>query len=477
MKNIKIIILLLVVAIIYTSCDSTYEEVNTDPDNPTNMPANLFLSGILRNTGNQITSSFLAGEAGSEWSQHLSKTVYNDADYYIPRQNAIQSLWTVSYSSILKDADVMQRSALADGNSDLQGVALVIKAFTYQYLADSFGDIPMSEALSAENFTPKYDKCEDVYTNIIAMLTEADSLLNGSGSITTSQDLIYGGDWSKWKMFANSLKFRVIMRASGNSSYAVGTQLQDIVDAGNLFMSNSDQAVMTYLSAEPNANPYYEALVNGGRTGEWCLGEELVNKMLASSDPRLPVYAQEVEGNGSGNGYRGKPAGISNLTGTVWNSAYVSWIGEKYLEAEAPALFMTYSQLEFLMAEAAERGYISGGSAEAGTHYANGITASCDFNGVGVGSFNVSYSGGASGLQEIAEQEWVALYMQGLESWAEQRRTGFPVLPLAADAAVSTIPTRFNYPGTEQSLNANSYTNAVAVQGPDELTTLIWWQK
>jgi len=151
-------------------------------------------------------------------------------------------------------------------------------------------------------------------------------------------------------------------------------------------------------------------------------------------------------------------------------------IGEAYLEPDAPAYFMTYSQLNFLMAEAAERGYISGGSAMAATYYLEGIAASYEANGISSAGLSAPYSGGNAGLRQIAEQEWVALYMQGYEAWAEYRRTGYPDLPLAIDAEENRIPTRFNYPTNEQSLNNESYTAAVNDQGPDTLTNPTCWQ-
>ena len=256
---------------------------------------------------------------------------------------------------------------------------------------------------------------------------------------------------------------------SGNTS-----GLQALVNSGNLFTSNADEAKMAFLSAAPNANPYFEGLVDGGRVSEWCLGEELVMFMDGYGDPRLPAYAQEVGGNGSGNGYVRKPAGIQDIGSSFYgDSNNVSFIGEQYLEAEAPAYFMSYAQLNLLMAEAAENGYI-GTPADAAGYFAAGIAASCDANGVSVPT--IGYLGGSSGLQQIGEQSWVALYMQGLESWAEWRRTGIPALPIAIDAVEPAIPTRLNYPPSQQSLNGVNYSDAVSNQGTDGLVTPLWWQ-
>lgn len=478
MKRIIYILTLLVSqATLFTSCDGDFEEVNKNPNDPSVVPSSLLLAGTLRSTANEMQSTFLAGESASCWVQHLGKPVYNDSELYLPRTGSIQTLWNTLYSSVIKDASIMQTLAEEEGNSNMEGVSLVIQAFAYQVLTDAFGNIPMTEAGLADegNTTPIYDDSKAVYTQILAMLDQAMVALNGTGTIDASQDLVYGGDYMNWKRYAASLKFRVLMRASADASFNVAPQLQSLVNSGLLFSSNAQEAKMAFLSASPNANPYFEGLVDGGRDKEWCLGEELVNFMLDSNDPRLPVYAQEVGGNGSGNGYVGKPAGIRDIGSSFYgDSKNVSLIGLKYLEATEPCYFMSHAQLKLLMAEAAERNLITGNPA---TYYAEGILASFETNGVDQGSFALGYGGGATGLQQIAEQSWVALYMQGYEAFAEYRRTGFPVLPLAIDAEESEIPSRLTYPLDEQSLNNANYTTAVSAQGPDVLTTSLWWTK
>ena len=484
MKKIKYLFALVAIAqtLLITSCDSDFQEVNTNTNDPSTVSANLLLAGTLRSTANSVQSIFLAGEAGSCWVQHLGKPVYNTNEMYVPRQNSIEGLWNTMYASVIKDADIMQDLAMNEGNTALEGVALVVKTYAYSVLTDAFGNIPMSQALNADqgNITPVYDDSRtEVYPTMLAMLDEAIMKLDGAGTIDASQDLVYGGNAGLWKKFASSLKFRILMRSSGSDASPadnVGSQLDDLVLAGNLFTSNADEAKVTYLSAAPNANPYFTGLVDGGRSSEWCMGEELVNYMQNSGDPRLPVYAQEVGGDGSGNGYVGKPAGIADIGNSFYgDSNNVSLIGTKYLEAEQPAFFMTYAQLNLLMAEATERGILTVGDTAA-NYYAAGITASCDANGVAVGGFDTSYATGAAGLEQIARQSWVALFLQGYESWAEYRRTGFTTdLPLAIDAQESSIPSRLNYPLSQQSLNNANYTDAVSSQGADLLTSSLWW--
>jgi len=132
------------------------------------------------------------------------------------------------------------------------------------------------------------------------------------------------------------------------------------------------------------------------------------------------------------------------------------------------------------MAEAVVKGYITG---NANTYYVDAITASLDYNNIAPADYanflttKVLSSTKALALQQIGTQNWVALYSQGVESWTEWRRTGYPVLTPAAEADLTVIPSRYNYPTTESSINKTNYDAAVASQGADLLTTPIWWMK
>jgi len=474
MKTNKIIFFFSFISILFLgSCDKDFEETNANPNDPASVPSSLLLGNTLRTTANLLQSTFLAGESPLCWTQQLSKPQYNDGDLYKPRLGSIQGLWDSFYAVVIKDAQVMQALAVEENNQQMEGVALVVQAQAFQILTDSFGYIPFTEAGQEGNFTPVYDSPEVVYNGIIAMLTKASTLLEGTGSIDSSQDLLYSGENSLWVKYANSLKFRAIMRASSASGYSVGNQLKDLVATGKLFSSNADEAKLEFLGAAPNANPYYERLTLGGpaRTAEWCMGEKLVTMMngtdLGFFDNRLPFYANQA----SDGAYTGLPAGLSSNPGNIF-TAPLSGIGDKFLEAEQHAYFVSYAQLSLLMAEAAEKSYING---TADTHYVNGITASFDAVGASIGNYPLTYPGGAAGLKKIAEQSYIALYMQGNEAWAEVRRTGIPNLTPAVAGVINQIPSRYSYPTDEQSDNGENYKSAVSNQGADLLITPIWW--
>jgi hypothetical protein len=142
---------------------------------------------------------------------------------------------------------------------------------------------------------------------------------------------------------------------------------------------------------------------------------------------------------------------------------------------------MSYAEQELLIAEAAKRGLISGGDAEAAAHFNAGVQASMSSNGVATVDADTyltdhPYVAGTA-LTQIHTEKWIALFGQGIEAWTEWRRTGIPALTPAIEGAINEIPSRYSYPPTEQALNGTNYAAAVAVQGADLLTTKVWWNQ
>lgn len=460
------------------SCDKDFEEINTNPNDPTSVPSELLLGQITRNTVNTLYTAQYGGDMGECWSQHWGKVQYNDEAKYLPRDGNINNIWRNFYVTIAEDADKMYKLALTEGNDASAAAALVMKANAFLWLSDLYGAVPFSEALKAGEgiFTPAYDSQADVYTGCLAMLDEAmDKIATGNGQLSSIHDLVYQGDTSKWSKFAASLKFRAMMRNSKNGVDTV--VMQSLVDSNMLFSSTNEEAKVAYQSEDPNANPTFETIVQGSRT-EYRIGEAMVNHLDNTTglgtDSRLEVYAQL---NGDGD-YVGKPAGYSNLPNATYNVNTISAIGTKYLEATAPGYLLGYTELQFLLAEAAKKGYITGADAASETYYTTGIQSSFAENGASIGTYYsgaVAYNPG-SALEQIATQKWIATYGQGFESWTEWRRTGFPNLTPAVDGAIPTIPSRITYPSLEQSLNGTNWSAQNALMtGGDALTTDVDW--
>jgi hypothetical protein len=459
------------------SCDKDFEEVNSNPNDPTSIPSELLLGQIVRNTSNNLYSNFYGGDMGACWSQQWGKVQYNDEARYLPRETSIRNLWDALYINIAEDADKMYQLAIEEGNDASAGAALVMKANAFLWLSDLYGAVPFTEALKGSEgiFTPVYDSQANLYAGCYALLDEAMAKLStGNGQLNSSYDILYQGDASKWAKFAASLKFRALMRNSKNATTEDQAALQSLVDGGMLFASTSEEAKLIYESEEPNANPIYESIDRGGRT-EYRIGEVMIQHLDGTTglnaDSRLAVYA---EPNADGD-YVGKPAGYTNLPNATYNVNTISGIGAKYLDPTAPGYLLGYTELQFLLAEAAQRGFISG---SATTYYNAGITSSFAENGADIGSYiaGAVELNNSQALEQIATQKWIAIFGQGFEAWTEYRRTGFPVLQGAVEGVISEVPSRLTYPALEQSLNGANYSAQVATMtGGDKLTSSIDW--
>jgi len=467
MKTNKFYIFLFIGLLLLSSCDNGFEEMNQDPNNPTSVPAELMIPGIATSAMNNMYTTFVGGDMGVAWAQQISKVQYNDEERFYPRNSVIDAFWNNMYEDVISDAHQMYVLAEAEGNNDLMGVALILKAYGFSVVTDCFGMIPYSEALLAEegNTAPAYDSQEAVYTGIIELLTQANSLLGTGNGIGATSDVIYNGDVMKWKKFANSLKFRSLMRISAKTS--VGSDLQTLYNANSMFTSNDEEAKLVYQSAQPNANPIYESIVYGTR-GEWKACSTLVDLMEGKNDSRIGVFF----GLNEDGIIKGKPPGDANVPNDDYNYANVSPVGDFYLRAVAPGFFLSYPELELLIAEAAQKGLIS---ANAAAHYANGISASFAANNNTAGAAEYIIANPIS-TKNIQEEKYVALYWQGIEAWTEWRRTGFPDLQPVVDKNPGvTAAYRYFYNGDESSINAENYNAAVGVQGADVLDTPIWW--
>ena len=483
MKKIRLILSVFFAITLILGCTKDFEEINTDPNNSNVIPGDLLLGTTQRVYMNIMHGvlSGAGGDMGAVWAQLWTKVQYNDEERYVPRRGVIDGIWSNTYASVISEAKAMEELAIADGNTNLQAAAKIMQASCYQFLTDLYGPIPFTEAVTPGLLQPVYDDESTVYEGIIQMYSDAATLLqSGSGTIVAASDLFYGGDTSKWLKLANSLKFRALMRIS--STRSVGSELQALVNTNNLMSSNSDNAQVNYLPAEPDANPIYELISFGSRL-EYKINSALTDVMEALNDPRLEVYA---EPNASGD-IVGKPSGFGNQTPLPnedlgYTYANISGLGDFYLNPELPGVLMSYYELKFLMAEAANEGLIAGGLSAAENHYFDGISASFEFNDIGdsaasyIAQDGISLDSQADARLKIGTQKWISLFAQGFEAWTEVRRTNIPILTPAAEGRISQIPSRYFYPTTGVSLNKTNYEAAASSIGGDELTSPLFWQ-
>lgn len=469
-------------------CTGDFEEINTNPNNPVSTQPSLILPGVQRDMMNMLVGE--TWSIGNTVVQHTAKNQFVNEDRYL--WGELNSIWNAVYDNM---RDVNNMIILSDEKDlpNYKGVALVLRSWMFSLATDAYGDIPYTEALNGKTgiFFPKYDTQESIYNGILADLNEANELL--AGSLSISGDLMYGGDVEQWRKLANSLRIRYLMRISDRID--VSAQLSEIVDnpaANPVFESNDDHAVYNYQAAAPNQFPLFTYRI--GSFNEFRASKPLVDKLIALDDPRLYVFvrptpATEATPDPSDDEYVGLPNGLADVEALTYNGGpeFQSRVGPLYFEQAnteegirvAKGVIMTYAELQFILAEAAEKMLIAG---DAETYYLNGINASFDFYDITpdpayFSQADVAYTGTQPELLEkIGVQKWMSLFFQGLEAWFDWRRTGYPVLIPAVDNQNNDmIPVRFIYPIIEQSLNADHRAAAVSRQGDDDLNSRVWW--
>ena len=488
------------------SCTKNFEKINTNPNVPGSVTPDLLLSGVIKNTINDQVNE--AWGIGNIVAQHTAKIQFVNEDRYLWGER--NGVWNSVYGNM---RNVQNMIDLATASTPVQnnylGVALILKSWMFSLATDAYGDIPYSEATKAKTgsvYTPKYDKQEDIYTGLLADLKKANDIL-GTSSEAISGDILYNGSVDKWKRLANSLRLRLLMRLSKKKN--VNADMQAIV--GNpttnpVFASNSDNAELKYLADVPaNQWPLYSARV--GSFDEFRVSKTLSDRLNALNDPRLAVFGRpsqtsvaagtpKIEGipNGLGDvaalNYNGGPQGVSRV-GYSYACLVCNDGGQAAPQPNvARGLIMTYAELQFILAEAAEKGMITSASTPQ-DYYLRGIQANFSFYssiiptqyGINVtpaaGYYTqagVAYTGTQTEkLEKIALQKWVALFFNGLEAWFDWRRTGMPaIIPGADNLNNNKVPLRYIYPLSEQSLNGKNRTEAVTRQGADDLNTAIW---
>lgn len=538
--NIKFIAVTLSMLLVFGACHDL-DELNINPNNPDPevTDLNLLMPTIIINLGQNIVSLGIGDIAGV--MQHTQKTGWssghNDYDWNNPGQS-----WG-GYYDILRNADEFYNKAVQDELEFHQGVGLILKAYTFGLITDLWGDAPFSEALKAEEgpdfYKPVFDSQQEIYHGILAYLEEANTLLSKSSNeytnINPDQDVLYGGDVTKWRKFANSLALRYYMRLQAKEPSVAQEGIGKITGDPSkypIITSAADEANVAYAGTSPGTSWPINMVFNIDPMGEYMRRKPcatLVETLQELNDPRLGVWAEKVEiplvlVSGTevdrivdgkreiskdveeeflakwvdeddlyvdyDQEYVGIPAQTFsaqayNLTPNYTQQAaynpHISQLNEMYKETSGPLLLMrllSAAEVNLILAEAALYNWVPG-SAE--NHYANGIRES--FNAWGVSDQFNSYMEGApyNGLESIMQQKWIASWTAAAESWFDWRRTGLPDLKTGPSARREVLPLRFYY-NINEDLSTNRENAEAAVEklqptqylGTDQTNNSAW---
>ncbi len=476
-KIVKSFFILLVILVI-SACTKDFEEINDNPNFPTVDEANpaLILPKILFEVGNQMTATLSWG-LGNIIAQLVATNNFTGNDRYL--LGTYESTWNLFYQN-LRDANNLQALGESINNPAYQGAAITLRSWILANLTEMYGDVPYSQALRGkeDEFKPAYDSQKDIYTNILQDLEQAASLLAQGGSM--SGDILYGGDTDNWVKLANSLRIRYLMRLE-NKWDELGidgpSSINSIIINQPIFESNADNGAVSYLEGT-NRWPLNTARV--GSFDEKRMSQRIESVLKDLQDPRMEILFRPID-NIDSDDYVGVPNGLSEDAASNFNGGAnnQSRLGTRFREqpADVEMVIMQYAELQFILAECAEKGYINGAAEE---FYNAGITASMNYLGLqDVDGYlnNPDVAISVNPLEQIATQKWLSLFLVGNEAWWDFRRTGLPTLEPGPNAVLDQLPLRIQYPSSEQVLNADNYAAAVAAQGPDEITTQMWLVK
>lgn len=488
-KQARKILLFLVALLVFQTCEEL-EEVNVNPNQPETVPPSTLLPDIIRSSTNALVDqSFLIGNVAAQLS---AKSLRVEVDIY--QWNSFSNTWFPLYNS-LRDIKNMEQLAQQSGNPNFEAVAVIMRSFIFSILTDAYGDIPYTQAINGKednNFFPSYDEQEAIYfgeAGLLAELERAADLIDPSAA-PISGDILFDGDLEKWQKFANSLRLRLLFHASAQLD--VSQQVAAIIKNEPIMDSNEDNAALEYLEAFPNDFPILSEKI--GNFDAVRISESIVSTFKNFRDPRLGRYARPTDAsiNTPQPEYAGWLNGNENCDsdGSKLGLAYFDYPNHPQADKQADGLLMSYAEVEFMIAEAIQRGWLEG---DIDAHYQAGIKSSMDYYQVNYSDFGwenfddfyqnsgIAFSGQ---LIDIYRQKWIALFFHGLEPYFEVRRQlhdfdnnwdNFDYLsPTCGNLNDDILPVRFLYPGQEQSLNNDNYREAVNRLGEDSFNARIW---
>jgi hypothetical protein len=488
---------ILIIAVFFTigiaGCKKDYLSLEVNPNSPSVTTPQLSLAGAEK-----VAADIVNGLNGDYTEYAIWGGYWTPSGNYVPSatlqqfqftNSSFQQVWTDLYSNLTNFNNLQVLASKDASLANYQAIAMIMKAYDFEQLVDNFNDVPYSQAFQPSTILfPAYDKGVDIYHDLGKQLDAAIALINkGTAANPGSADIIFGGNMTGWKKFANSLKLRLAIRVSTlTPGDALVTDLASTAAEGYLDETIQAAANPGYSNVAGKISPFY-ANYGYDATGNPVFGnvfyranDFFVKLLTNTNDPRLAqVYAPTTGGN----------IIFGNIFGDTKNSLAnpgTSSPGFGLLQSPTQdAVLFSGAESLFLQAEAALQGYITGNPQ---TLYEKGITAS--FVALQAGSTttynattgkydytaaaptqsaalavtyysqaidNVGYAASTNKLHAIILQKYISLCGYGnLEAYNEYRRTAFPVLPISIDPASisTTLPSRIPYPLSELTTNA-----------------------
>jgi len=472
MKNIiKISLVSACIGLALSSCQSDLTSLNDDPKHPSVLPSDNLLATALYQSSYYMDNPSVNFNNYRFFTQQWAETQYPDETQYnlVTRnqpRNHFNRMYVYSINN-LKQAKVnlMNEVETDDIRTNKLATLEIEEIFIWENIVDTYGDVPYSEAFKPDEIlTPKYDDAKTIYLDLIKRIDAVTATIKPAA--TGYGDLVYGGNMTKWKKFANSIKLRLGMNLADVDPALSKTTVESAIASG--VISSDDDAYKFKYDGNTFSNPVFDNLVASNRN-DFLPSELVINTMSTLSDPRMDVWFTKV-----GGVYKGGVFGELNDPYTNF-----SQLSSYFRSATATSNLFSYAEVAFLKAEAAARGYSAGGTAV--DLYAAAVKESMRENGIS-GTTADAYVlahpyNPANWKQSIGVQAWIALFNKGFASWNFTRRLDYPILVNPPKSNLSSVPYRMPYSDQEYVLNGANVKAAGDKIGGDKATTKLFWDK
>jgi Starch-binding associating with outer membrane len=515
----KLLILLVAGTLAWSGCTKNFEKINTDPTAaPIIAPSILLTRGLLFTSGGEYEAWRANLIYCAPMMQHTSSlSLTYVGDKYLYNDDYSGAAFNSFYPNATKILSTLMNQTAGDATQkNYNAIAKIARVIVLQRLTDLYGDVPYSQADKAYPdlvFLPAYDRQEAIYTGLATELEQAATSIDVNG--TVAGDISgYNGTASQWKKLAYSVMLRIGMRLSKKSDPTVAKQWVQKAIAGGVFTANEDAFYIQHAPGDydnPNSHVIGTYSNARGETNKANQGIKLskffVDMLKTKGDPRLRIISELPKPDSTPGGddtpanQKGLPNGYDNSSDPVYgigstgdaNIAHYSQPKQIIAQPNSPNIFITYSEVQLMQAEAAARGWIPGNPVQFFiTGVKSGIwqwglySGSIVYNDAAATTYATAQSAAvaagslAAKLEAINTQYYITTFLNDYETFANWRRSGYPVLTpvnYKNNETNGQIPRRLRYPRSDYDVNRTNIEASNAIQGPDVFLTPVWWDK
>ena len=460
-------------------CTGEFDELNTNPNTPTEVPPALLLRQVTFDLADELSYEGFTGGAnlGQYFSAVPGFNAFDRGDLLAPQFGG--NPWPALYTN-LRDIRLLREQAADDPSAGIYaGPAMVLEAYVGAVLTDLFGDVPFAEAGAGRDgtYAPTYDRQADIYLGpdgLLDLLERAVAQIDArEGAGRLEGDVLYGGEPEAYARMANSLRLKLLLRSSARLDAGQLAAIEDLYAEGRYIDEAAEDATFAFGGAP---NDFRFARARRGDFANYLESLTADSILTTLGDPREAVFFREAAGGGLVGVVNGLSPDAALSTDTVSLPGIIFREEADRLRAN----FATAWETSLVLAEAAARGYLD---ADARALYERGVRQAFAYWGAELPTGYLT-SGPAAfdderALEQIATQRWIANLGNGYEGWIEWRRTGHPRFYRPASSLNDgLIPIRFPYPVNEQALNADNYAEAIArIGGGNSPNAPVWWDR